>query len=257
MKQISPACRVVTASMLSAVATSGANAGFMQFDLTPLFNADIVFSTLPGDSAVAADGQDMALATQSAVVASGDVDPVGLPDSGAVPFGAEIVQFGGYDSANSVRFGGGEGFTITPNVMATYNSLQLHGFGTISDADLDVTLNYADGSVTTRVVARNWTNLPPSETPLIQLLDSFNTTSGIVEDMDRLSIFVIGVPVDTNRQLDSFDVEQVNFGTNPTRPILTNIVAVTGDIRAIIPEPGVAAVGLLGTMMLTRRRRAV
>jgi len=242
---------ILTALPLCIASATSASAAFVQLDLTSSLNRDIVFSTSPGDIALATDGDRTALATLGAVLASGDPDPVGMPDSGTVAFGGGIVQFADYTADNAVFFTQNGGFSVNTPTPALYDTLTIHGFATNSNSDLDVTLNYADGSTVVRVEANNWVNNPALPEVLVMNTDRYDTVSNMVEDSDSLSIFNINVLVNPLRTLQGLDVVQVNQGTN--RTIYTNVLAVTGNT---VPEPaGLFALAAVPAL-LRRRRRA-
>ena len=248
--------RSILAALTAAPMLAGgvsAHAAFVQFDLSGSLNRDIVFSDLPGDTAQSVDGDRFAYVTLPAAVAAGVPPPAGLPGSGAFAFGGGIVQFAPYDAPNAVHFGFQGGFGHTLATPGFYDNLTFFGGAANGNADVDVTLNYADGDQTTRVEIFNWFREPTSAVFLIQDMDGYDVVTQSVLDLDGISVFAfgIGMTVDPTRVLLGFDVVQINQGTN--RPILSNVLAVTGNL---VPEPGVlSAAAILTAMGLMRRRR--
>jgi len=240
---------ILTALPLCLAPAGTASATFVQFDLSASLNRDVVFSTSAGDTALAADGDRAALATLSAVLASADPDPAGMPDAGTVAFGGGTIQFADYTADNAVHFTQNGGFSVSAANPVLYDTL--HGFATNSNSDLDVTLNYADGSSVIRVEANNWVNNPVQPDVLVLNTDRYDTVDNTVVDSDSLSIFNIAVLVNPTRTLQSLDVVQVNQGLN--RTIYTNVLAVTGNT---VPEPAGLFVLAAAPALLRRHRRA-
>lgn len=253
--------------------SGGYGQGVVYFEVTGLFNADVILNRQgdsvdrtqsPIDTSAFAQSNSVFL-TQGAASLFSDSSPDGLPDDGffpATPFHPEIqLAYRDEDSgvnARSVR----EPASFTIDVPNTrYEEIHLFATTGQGSSSFRVRLDYDDGNVVSDTQqVPDWFE-DPAETPeryqLIDGRDRIGVDGAGFQDVNSAAIFGYRFELDPTRTLKSFVIAVTEVPGGDINGIpFTGAFNFFGASGVLLPEPSTATlVGMLAIAFAARRGR--
>ncbi|MEG4494914.1 Ig-like domain-containing protein, partial [Microcoleus sp. D3_18_C4] len=215
---------------------AGVLATAVQFDLTSVFDGDVIINYTGGVTDTTQSGLDSSggtLITQSFATFKAGANGNGLPDNGFFATNAyhPDVQLG-YNNTNNgnnakvlTANGTSFNFAVTPN---QYSEVHLLATSSNGDAGMQVTFNYSDGTTgTATATVPDWFNEITTESfSSYYLIDgrdrSFDTTGTSYHDANDVALFGFGFNPNPAKTLQSITV------TKTTGSLTTNYLGVLG-----------------------------
>ncbi len=199
-----------------------------QFDLSPLFNADVAVNRTGGVTDSINDGIDgdgRVYFTQTAVeeICTSDPNPNGLPDNGLIAGNTRhpSVQLGvkNTDDGDNAFQGQGNASTSAIDVPDdNYSYIHIFAISTNGNTPVTLTFTYTDASsvTTSALTIQDWFN-DPAETDdeyfLINGLDRTGSSASGCENVNDPAIFGARFQPDVSKTLANFTVNYDTTGT--------------------------------------------
>ncbi|MEG4068354.1 DUF4347 domain-containing protein, partial [Microcoleus sp. Pol11C2] len=221
----------------------------VQFDLTSVFDSDVIINYTGGVTDTTQSGLDSSggtLITQSFATFKAGANGNGLPDNGFFATNAyhPDVQLG-YNNTNNgnnakvlTANGTSFNFAVTPN---QYSEIHLLATSSNGDAGMQVTFNYSDGTTgTATATVPDWFNEITTESfSSYYLIDgrdrSFDKTGTSYHDANDVALFGFGFNPNPAKTLQSITV------TKTTGSLTTNYLGVLGATGVLETTPPTAA----------------
>ena len=198
---------------------------YQQFDLSSVFDSDVVINT--GDSSQDVMDNNYVFITDTyASSLSGNGN--GLPDDGyfaANGYAPEVQLAYSEDEATDNLNGkivnyGGDPFSFSVEEKA-YSSVHLFATSALDSSNIEVTLNYSDGSTSNgEFTIPDWYD-EITETEdryyLIDGVDRYNANTSAFQNANDPAIFGIKVDADTSKTLSSVTVSRKTTGSTNSR----------------------------------------
>jgi Ca2+-binding RTX toxin-like protein len=199
-----------------------ANAGVpVQFDVSAVLNADVILNTDPaGPSGFDAsqdpiDTNNLVFATQSATAQEGcSDDPDGLPDDAS--FAANVnhpgvqLTYRNTDNGDNARLSPGPDSYSIDVPDGSYSAVHVFATSTEGSSDMDVTLTYGTGTISTASFAvPDWFDDPSGGYALVDGRDRMDLLFAC-DDADTTAIFGFPLQVDASRTLLSIGIARTD-----------------------------------------------